>query len=152
MLGSMQAQRILCSAEYHDFEMPSDEEILDTMDLELAESESFGADYKHPLKPPIAPSATFELRRVPYGAIRDAAFADLVGVDDGFMCSLLKYRYKKAPAIQDMQFKDISRLIWHCQTSKDWRAAAPWPKTPSEQIDMIGRIILDLGHAVTLGY
>ena len=150
----MRAQLLLCAqiSEYHSFGMPKDENILDLRDLQLAGSKSFDAPYSHPLKPSITLSAPFELRRLPYGAFRDATFADLIGMDDGFICSLLKYRYRTTPAVQNMQFEDIDRLIWHSQTHRDWNAAAPWPKTPAEQIDMIGGMMRDLGHAVTLGY
>ena len=108
-------------AEYDKLVMPQDEYFLDMRDLQLARNDSFfGAPYRHPLKPPIAPSAPFELRRVPYGAFRDAAFADLIGVENGFICSLLKYRYRQTPAVQGMQLKDITLLIWHCQNNWDW--------------------------------
>lgn len=151
--SKMRAQ-LLCAqiSEYHEFGMPEDENLLDIRDLHLAGSKPFEAPYNHPLKLPITPSAPFVLRKVPYGAFRDVAFADLIGVDNGFICSLLKYRYKTTPAVQNLQLKDITLLIWHSQTNRDWKAAAPWPKTPAEQIEMIGRIIRDLGHAVTLGY
>ena len=132
--------------------MLEDENFLDLRDLQLSRSKLFQAPYSHPLKPPIAPSAPFELRRIPYGAFRDAAFADLIGVDNGFICGLLKYRYKKTPAVQGMQLKDITVLIWHYQTNTHLKVAAPWPKTSPEQIDTIGRVIQDLGHAVTLRY
>lgn len=152
--GNKLAQRLLWSqiVEYQIFGMPKDENVMDLRDLQLTRGKLFKAPYSHRLKPPIAPSAPFELHKVPYGAIRDAAFADLTGVDNGFICSLLKYRYKKAPAIQGIKLKDITRLIWHCQTNANWKAAAPWPKTPQEQIEMIGRMVKDLSHAVTLGY
>lgn len=157
MLGKIGAQRLLRLQilEYDELKMLPDENVLDMRDLQLARSKSFGAPYSHPLKPPIAssaPSAPFKIRRAPYGAFRDAAFADLIGVDNGFICSLLKYRYRKTPAVQDMQLKDITFLIWHCQNNWDWTLAAPWPKTPPEEVEMIGTIIRDLGHAVTLGY
>ena len=103
----MGAQRLLRLQilEYDELKMLPDENVPDVRDLQLARSKSFGAPYSHPLKPPIAPSAPFKIRRAPYGAFRDAAFADLIGVDNGFICSLLKYRYRKTPAVQNMQLK-----------------------------------------------
>lgn len=137
----MWAERLLCSQilEYHIFGILGDEYFLDMRDLQLARSKLFEAPYSHPLKPPIAPPAPFELRRIPYGAFRDAVFADMMGVENGFICSLLKFRYKKTPAIQDIQLKDITVMIWHYQTNRHLKVAAAWPKTPPEQIDMIGR-------------
>ena len=123
MLGRTGAQHLmrLQMAEYDELVMPQDEYFLDMRDLQLARSKSFfGAAYSHPLKLPIATSAPFDLRKVPYGAFRDAAFADLIGVENGFICSLLKYRYKQTPAVQDMQLKDITFIIWHCQNNWDW--------------------------------
>ena len=154
MLGKIGAQHLLCLqiAEYDEFGRFQDESSLDMRDLQLARSKLFETSYSHPLKPPMAPSAPFTRGGVPYRAFRDAAFADLIGVENGFICSLLKYRNKQAPAIQDMQLEHITSLIWHSQTCWDWTLMAPWPKTPLEQYNMIGRIILDLGHAVTLGY
>lgn len=154
MLGRMGAQHLLClqMAEYDKFGMFQDENSLDMRDLQLARSMLFKTPYSHPLKPPMAPSAPFGLRGVPYGAFRDAAFADLIGVENGFICSLLKYRYRQTPAVQDMQLKHITFLIWHSQNCWDYTLGSPWPKTPLEQYNMIGRIICDLGHAVTLGY
>ena len=121
-------------------------------DLQIARRKLFEAPYSHPLKPPIAPPAPFKLCKIPYGVFRDAAFADMVGVENGFICSLLKYRYKKTPAVQDIQLKDITVMIGYYQTNRHLKVAAAWPKTRPEQIDMIGKIIQDLGHAVTLGF
>lgn len=110
------------------------------------------APYMHPLKPPIEPSAPFDLGRVPHGALRDAAFANVVEVENGFIVSLLKYRYKKWPAIQGMQLTDTLRLIWFSQITREWEAVAPWPRTISEHIELIDRIIEDLREAVARGY
>ncbi|KAF6238553.1 hypothetical protein HO173_003058 [Letharia columbiana] len=126
--------------------MPKDESCLHVRDPQLARSTASGAPHSYPFKPSLAPSAPFELSRVPYGTFRDAAFVDLFHVDTGFICSLLKYRHKTVPAVQDMQLEDMIILIWHCQTNKNWKAAAQLPKAPPE------RIIQDLGNAVTLVY
>ncbi|CAF9920998.1 MAG: hypothetical protein ALECFALPRED_001687 [Alectoria fallacina] len=132
--------------------MAPERAVLDKMDLQLETKDSDQIPYMHPLKPPIEPSAPFDMGKVPYGAFRDAAFANVVEVENGFIVSLLKYRYKEWPAIQGMQLTDTLRLIRFSQMTRDWEAVAPWPKTLPQYIEMIDRIIEDLREAVARGY